>query len=70
MSCRVPFRSVLADLLRAAELILWDEAPMMHRHAIEAVDRTLRDLTKQNARYAAAPTVRPLLANHLCTLLV
>ncbi|XP_010436558.1 PREDICTED: uncharacterized protein LOC104720335 [Camelina sativa] len=27
-----------------ADLIIWDEAPMSHRHAFEALDRTLRDL--------------------------
>jgi len=48
--CSVPFRSALADLFRAAKLILWDEAPMTQRHAVEAVDRTLQDLTKQDSR--------------------
>jgi len=36
----------LASLLQVARLIIWDEAPMLHRHAFEAVDRTLRDLMK------------------------
>jgi hypothetical protein len=27
-----------------ADLIIWDEAPMMHHEAFEVVDRTLRDL--------------------------
>ncbi len=34
----------VAKLVRKADLIIWDEAPMMHRQAFEAVDRTLRDL--------------------------
>jgi hypothetical protein len=34
----------VAKLVRKADLIIWDEAPMMHRRAFEAVDRTLRDL--------------------------
>jgi hypothetical protein len=34
----------VAELVRKADLIIWDEAPMMHRRAFEAVDRTLRDL--------------------------
>ncbi|KEH29436.1 PIF1-like helicase [Medicago truncatula] len=33
-----------ADLVRAAKLIIWDEAPMMHRWWFEAVDRSLRDI--------------------------
>jgi len=34
----------MAELVRKADLIIWDVAPMMHRQAFEAVDRTLRDL--------------------------
>nr|GFA19064.1 hypothetical protein [Tanacetum cinerariifolium] len=34
----------LADLIRVADLIIWDEAPVQHRHAFEAVDRTLGDI--------------------------
>ena len=33
-----------ADLLRLATMIIWDEAPMTHRRALEAIDRTLRDI--------------------------
>jgi len=36
----------LASLLKVARLIIWDEAPMTHRHVFEAVDRILRDLMK------------------------
>jgi ATP-dependent DNA helicase PIF1 len=41
-TCKVPLQSELAELIRAADLIVWDEAPVMHKHAFEAVDRTLR----------------------------
>ncbi len=34
----------VAELVRKANLIIWDEALMMHRRAFEAIDRTLRDL--------------------------
>jgi hypothetical protein len=34
----------VAKLVRKADLIIWDEAPMMHRRAFETIDRTLRDL--------------------------
>jgi hypothetical protein len=34
----------VAELVRKANLIIWDEAPMMHCRAFEAVDQTLRDL--------------------------
>ncbi|XP_043203640.1 uncharacterized protein LOC122371383 [Amphibalanus amphitrite] len=38
-------QSELAQLIRLARLIVMDEAPMAHRHHIEGLDRTLRDLT-------------------------
>jgi hypothetical protein len=33
----------VAELVRKTDLIIWDEALMMHRQAFEAVDCTLRD---------------------------
>jgi hypothetical protein len=37
---------ILALLIQQADLIIWDKAPMVHRHAFEAVDRLLRDLMR------------------------
>ncbi|KAF7801739.1 ATP-dependent DNA helicase PIF1-like [Senna tora] len=38
------------------KLIIWDEAPMAHRHCFEALDRTLRDIMhSQNAALAKHP---------------
>ena len=37
--------------MRQAELIVWDEAPMMARRVYEAVDRTLQDVTCVNAPF-------------------
>jgi hypothetical protein len=34
----------LADLIRQTSLVIWDEAPMQHRHIVETVDRTFRDV--------------------------
>ncbi len=31
-------------MLKLAAIIIWDEAPMMSRYAMEALDRTLRKL--------------------------
>lgn len=42
--CNIKAQSDKAKLLREAKLIVWDEAPMTHRHCFEAVDRTMRDL--------------------------
>jgi len=33
------------ELIRCADLIIWDEAPMLNKHNFEALDRTLRDIT-------------------------
>lgn len=42
--CEVKKGTTLANFLSQADLIIWDEVPMAHRHAVEAVDRTLRDI--------------------------
>ncbi|XP_074377008.1 uncharacterized protein LOC141718524 [Apium graveolens] len=34
----------IAELLQNTSLIIWDEEPMQHRHAFEAVDSSLRDI--------------------------
>ncbi|XP_057248138.1 uncharacterized protein LOC130590152 [Beta vulgaris subsp. vulgaris] len=38
--------SELADLLIKTKLIIWDEAPMMHKYCFEALDRSLRDIMR------------------------
>ncbi|XP_074265441.1 uncharacterized protein LOC141587873 [Silene latifolia] len=43
-TCNVKQNSQLAELLRETSLIIWDEAPMDHRNAFEALDRTIRDI--------------------------
>lgn len=43
-TCNITAQSDLARLLHLTKLIIWDEAPMMHRYAFEALDRTLRDI--------------------------
>jgi len=34
----------VAELVRKADMIIWDEAPMMHHRTFEVADRTLCDL--------------------------
>ena len=43
-TCSIPRNSDLAELIRATDLVIWDEAPMQHRHIHEAVDRTFKDI--------------------------
>ncbi|XP_023640337.1 uncharacterized protein LOC17889486 [Capsella rubella] len=46
--CWIDAESDLAELIREAQLIIWDEAPMMNIHCIETLDRTLQDIMKCN----------------------
>ncbi|KAG3068567.1 hypothetical protein PI125_g23382 [Phytophthora idaei] len=43
-TCSIYKQFHLKGLIQKASLVVWDEAPMTHRHAFEAVDRSLRDL--------------------------
>lgn len=45
-TCSITPRSNLGKLIKKAKVIVWDEAPMTHRHAFEALDRTLKDVMK------------------------
>ena len=45
--CAIPKQSHIAELIRAASVVIWDEASMIHRHAFEAVDRSLRDVRNE-----------------------
>ncbi len=42
--CDLSNRSQRAELIKQADLIIWDEVPMSHKHSVETVDRTLQDL--------------------------
>ncbi len=55
-ACYVPLNSPQAALIRAARLIVWDEAPMAHKHVFEAVNRTL-----QHVMGAVDPTLKDML---------
>ncbi|XP_051141165.1 uncharacterized protein LOC127258388 [Andrographis paniculata] len=46
--CSINLNSNLAHLIREYSLIIWDEAPMMHHHGFEAVNRTLQDILKSS----------------------
>jgi len=43
-TCNITQRCSTAELIRQTHLIVWDEAPMSHRHLFDALDRTLRDI--------------------------
>ncbi|GKB63328.1 ATP-dependent DNA helicase PIF1-like protein [Tanacetum coccineum] len=43
-TCRIKQNTYLAELMQQVQLIIWDEAPMTHKYAFEALDKTLRDI--------------------------
>ncbi|CAN1811763.1 ATP-dependent DNA helicase PIF1 [Linum perenne] len=45
--CVIKKGTSLARLMQQASLIVWDEAPMVHRLSFEAVDRTLCDIMEE-----------------------
>ena len=47
-TCSTKANSKLGHLILATELLIWDEALMTHSHNILAVDRMMRDMTKNN----------------------
>jgi hypothetical protein len=46
-TCNVRRGTMLAELIQVASLIIWDEAPMIHRRCFEALDRTMRDILSE-----------------------
>ena len=47
-TCKVPPTSEHAELLRALDLIIVDEASMIPTHALHAIDRCLQDITQDS----------------------
>ncbi|XP_013713624.2 uncharacterized protein LOC106417353 [Brassica napus] len=47
--CNIKPGTMLAELIEKTDLIIWDEAPMTHKHAFKALDKTLKDImSKKN----------------------
>ncbi len=47
-TCSISARSQLAQDLLDTDFIIWDEIAMCHRYCVEAVDRSLRDITRRS----------------------
>ena len=56
-TCAIPRNSNLAELIRSTDLVIWDEAPMQHRHIHEAVDRTFQDIRHSDKPFGGLPIV-------------
>jgi hypothetical protein len=46
--CGISVNSQLANLIRNTAFLIWDEITLAHKHCIEAVDRTLRDIMEKD----------------------
>ncbi|CAN1786120.1 ATP-dependent DNA helicase PIF1 [Linum perenne] len=51
-TCMVKKGTELAEIIKATSLIVWDEAPMIHRLSFEAVDRTICDIMEQRTYFS------------------
>ena len=49
--CSITRRSQAYPLLQNTSIIIWDEVPMQHKYAVEAVDRTIQDLLGNNSPF-------------------
>ncbi|XP_071704649.1 uncharacterized protein [Rutidosis leptorrhynchoides] len=45
--CTVSPSSKLGELIRRAKLLIWDEAPMVNKMCVKALDRSMRDIFRQ-----------------------
>ncbi|EOY32355.1 Uncharacterized protein TCM_040203 [Theobroma cacao] len=43
-TCQITKGTQLTRLVQASSLIVWDEAPLVHRHCFKDLDKTLRDV--------------------------
>ena len=55
--CAIPKNSDRAELMRATAAIIWDEVGAQHRLAIEAVDRTLRNLRSSDRPFGGITVI-------------
>ncbi|CAN1783366.1 ATP-dependent DNA helicase PIF1 [Linum perenne] len=61
-TCTVKKGLDVAELLKSATLIVWDEAPMIHKLSFEAVDRTMCDIMNMPI-YFSADSLSPTKTN-------
>ncbi|XP_021986250.1 uncharacterized protein LOC110882569 [Helianthus annuus] len=46
--CSIEPNTKLGDFIKRVTLIIWYEAPMTHKHCFEALDRTMRDISRSS----------------------
>ncbi|XP_076927469.1 uncharacterized protein LOC143591031 [Bidens hawaiensis] len=56
-SCVMERGSDEAELLEKTKLIIWDEAPMTHKHAFQALDKSCKDVLKSKSLFGGKVVV-------------
>ena len=56
-TCSLSKHGAFSHFLKSVHVIIWDECSMQHRHAFEAVDRTLQDLLDNPNSFGGIPVV-------------
>jgi len=56
-TCSISKQSMQAKLLKHAKVIILEEAPMMHKHIYEALDRTFQDIKGNGKPFGGITTV-------------
>jgi hypothetical protein len=56
-TCNIRRNTHRHDLLKQTAVIIWDEVPMQHKYAVEAVDRTLRDLLGKDVPFGGITVI-------------
>ncbi|XP_068625392.1 ATP-dependent DNA helicase pif1-like [Battus philenor] len=53
-TCNIAKHSAMAKVLTASKIIIWDECTMAHKRALEALNRTLKDLRNDSRCFGGA----------------
>lgn len=53
-TCNIAKHSAMAKVLVASKIIIWDECTMSHKRALEALNRTMKDLRNDARRFGGA----------------
>ncbi|XP_075479006.1 uncharacterized protein LOC142519876 [Primulina tabacum] len=55
--CKIKKQTELADLIRRASAIVWDEAPMSNRYAFESVSKSFQDIMENQIAFGGKTMV-------------
>ncbi|XP_043259365.1 uncharacterized protein LOC122403185 [Colletes gigas] len=53
-TCNISRNSAMGKVLQCCKIIIWDECTMVHKRALEAVNRTMKDLRNNSRRFGGA----------------